>query len=54
MRLKAAVFHSKEDPIKIEDVPTPEYNADEVLVKVAMTKLKSLVSPPLPKALTLK
>ena len=33
--MKAVVFHSKEDPLKIEDLPVPEYNADEVLVKVA-------------------
>lgn len=33
--MKAAVFHSKEEPLKIEDVPTPEHRADEVLVKVA-------------------
>ncbi|UCH89342.1 MAG: zinc-binding dehydrogenase [Thermoplasmata archaeon] len=33
--MKAAVFHSKNEPLKIEEVPVPEYKADEVLVKVA-------------------
>jgi 6-hydroxycyclohex-1-ene-1-carbonyl-CoA dehydrogenase len=33
--LKAAVFHSKDEPLKIEDVPEPEYGSGDVLVKVA-------------------
>lgn len=33
--MKAAVFYSKDEPLKIEDVPDPEYGPDDVLVKVS-------------------
>ncbi len=37
--MKAAVFYGKEQGLKIEEVPTPTYSNDEVLVKVAATGL---------------
>jgi 6-hydroxycyclohex-1-ene-1-carbonyl-CoA dehydrogenase len=33
--VKAAVFYSKNEPLKIEDVPDPEYGPNDVLIKVA-------------------
>jgi 6-hydroxycyclohex-1-ene-1-carbonyl-CoA dehydrogenase len=33
--MKAAVFHGPEIGLKIEDIPTPEITADQILVKVA-------------------
>jgi 6-hydroxycyclohex-1-ene-1-carbonyl-CoA dehydrogenase len=33
--MKAAVFHGKEDGMKIEDIPVPQVGPDQILVKVA-------------------
>jgi 6-hydroxycyclohex-1-ene-1-carbonyl-CoA dehydrogenase len=33
--MKAAVFHGKDDGLKLEDIPVPEITADQILVKVA-------------------
>ena len=33
--MKAAVFHGKEDGMKVEDIPVPQVGPDQILVKVA-------------------
>ena len=42
--MKAAVFHGPNQPLKIEEVPTPTINAHEVLVKVAACGERALVN----------
>jgi len=42
--MKAAVYHGPNQPLKIEEWPTPTINAHEVLVKVAASATRTCFS----------